>query len=165
MADATQKLAVANAFIDASTPPIQTVNLAMALGIRVFHAEMEDFISGKIQRDALYGGTSGYAIFVNKGHHVNRRRFTTAHEIAHFIYHEHLIGDGVVDDALYRSGLSSREEAQANRLAADILMPWKHLNPALQANISNDGTPNAYALSRLFQVSEQAMKIRLNMPT
>lgn len=165
MVDMAQKLTVMNAFINNSIPPIQTVGLAMALGVRVFHAQMEDFISGKIQRDAQYGGDSGYAIFVNQGHHVNRRRFTTAHEIAHFILHEHLIGDGVTDDALYRSGLSNREEAQANRLAADILMPWKHLNPALQNNIEADGTPNSQALAGLFQVSDQAMRIRLNMPT
>lgn len=66
------------------------------------------------------GGTSGVAIYVNKGHHVNRRRFTTAHEIAHFILHQDFIGDGIADDGLYRSKLSNAMEAQANKLAADI---------------------------------------------
>ena len=31
--------------------------------------------------------------------------------------------DGIVDDALFRSVLSNRTEAEANRLAANILMP------------------------------------------
>lgn len=165
MVEITQKFRTMNAFIEAASPPVQTVTLANALGIRVYHAAMQDYISGKIQRDATYGGSSGFAIFVNRDHHVNRRRFTTAHEIAHYVLHEPLIGDGVIDDALYRSGLSSREEAQANGLAADILMPWRHLNPAIQGNIGPDGVPNVYALAGLFQVSEQAMRIRLNLPT
>ena len=49
---------------------------------------------------------SGYAIFVNKGdRYKTRQRFTIAHKIAHFILHREAIGDGIVDDALYRSGL------------------------------------------------------------
>ena len=52
-----------------------------------------------------------------------RRRFTIAHEIAHFLLHRDKIGDQLSDDAMYRSSLSSDDERAANRLAADILMP------------------------------------------
>ena len=58
-----------------------------------------------------------------------------------------------MDDALYRSQLSSVLEAQANGLAADLLMPWHLLAP-----LANRPMPE---LSKQFQVSEQAMKIRL----
>lgn len=140
--------------------PVQTVPLARALGVNVYHVpSWPDDLSGKIMRSAEYGGTSGYAIFVNKNHHVNRRRFTTAHEIAHYILHPDFIGDGIVDDGLYRSRLSNSMEAQANKLAADILMPWHLLNRHIDA-----GNSNVDALAKIFQVSPSAMSIRLGVP-
>lgn len=140
--------------------PVQTVPLARELGLEVYHvSSWPDDLSGQIVRSEKHGGPSGFAVFVNGKHHVNRRRFTTAHEIAHFVLHEESIGDGVVDDALYRSRLSNRMEAEANRLAADILMPWHLLNP-----IINAGETDVGQLARAFQVSENAMSIRLGVP-
>ena len=142
-----------------SGPPIETVPLARALGLEVYHVSTwPDDLSGKIMRDDR-GGTSGFAIYVNKRHHVNRRRFTTAHEIAHFILHEDRIGDGIVDDALYRSQLSNKMEAQANYLAADILMPWHLLNRHIDRGITS--VPE---LASIFRVSPSAMSIRLGVP-
>src|SRR3546814_3235070 len=71
-----------------------------------------------IRKDAERGGESGFAIYVNGSHPRVRRRFSIAHEIAHFALHRNLIGDGVTDDAMYRSNLSSAVEVQANRMAA-----------------------------------------------
>lgn len=137
--------------------PVQTVPLAADLGIRVWHVpEWPGDLSGKIMKSSEHGGASGFAIYVNASHHVNRRRFTTAHEIAHYMLHEDQIGDGIADDGLYRSKLSNRMEAQANRLAADILMPWHLLNPYLQ-----NGYASAEALAKIFQVSEHSMSIRI----
>ena len=96
---------------------------------------------------------------MNKEHHPNRRRFTTAHEIAHYILHESLIGDGIADDGLYRSKLSNQMEAQANKLAADILMPWHLLNPMI-----NNGVTSVQELASRFQVSVSSMSIRLGVP-
>ncbi len=140
--------------------PVQTVNLARDIGIDVYHASgWPDNLSGKIERSEEYGGRSGFAIFVNKDHHPNRRRFTTAHEIAHFILHEDLIGDGIVDDALYRSNLSNALEAEANKLAADILMPWDHINKLIA-----EGKTDVKLLAKEFDVSTSAMAIRLGVP-
>ena len=61
-----------------------------------------------------------------------------------------------VDDTLYRSQLSSRIEAQANNLAADLLMPWHLLVPVVEKK----GIPE---LASMFEVSEQAMEIRLEL--
>src|SRR3546814_15171584 len=83
-----------------------------------------------IRKDAERGGESGFAIYVNGSHPRVRRRFSIAHEIAHFALHRNLIGDGVTDDAMYSSNLSSAVEVQANRLAADILMPWHLIREA-----------------------------------
>jgi hypothetical protein len=152
-ADMTEKMRVLNLYIANQRPPINVVGLANVLGIKVYNARWPDSISGKIQRDPTKGGESGFAIFVNASHSETRRRFTIAHEIAHYVLHEDRIGDGVFDDALYRSGLSNQEEREANGLAANILMPWQKLNPHVGKPLPE--------LAEMFNVSEQAMEVRL----
>ncbi|WP_299916305.1 ImmA/IrrE family metallo-endopeptidase [uncultured Roseobacter sp.] len=140
--------------------PVQTVALADDLGLAVWHVpNWPDDLSGKIIKSDEQGGSSGYAIYVNGGHHINRRRFTTAHEIAHFILHTEFIGDGIVDDGLYRSRLSNAMEVEANKMAADILMP-RHL---LNHHIAN-GVNSVSELASIFQVSESAMSFRVGSP-
>ena len=135
--------------------PIDVELLATDLGLKVYHADLGDDIYGKLTRDASKGGWSKYAVFVNKTNHPNRQRFTLAHEIAHFVLHRDLIEDGIIDDTQYRSTLSSDHETQANKLAADILMPRALVRAEFQRN-------RAIApLAVRFQVSEAAMKIRL----
>lgn len=141
------------------TWPVDVLLIARDLKIKVFKSTGEASLSGKIVRDTQYGGDSGYAIFVNATHNNLRQRFTIAHEIAHFILHKDLIGDGLVDDALYRSGLSNKEEVAANKLAADILMPWHLINTAM-----SQGYNTVSALADIFVVSESAMAIRLGVP-
>jgi hypothetical protein len=139
-------------------PPVQVVPIARDLDLEVYRASgWPEDLSGMIIKDE--GTASGFAIFVNADHHEVRRRFTIAHEIAHFILHRDLIGDGIQDDALYRSGLSNRVEAQANRLAADILMP-RHLIDAVikSGRVAAD---DVTAMARIFNVSKDAMSIRL----
>jgi hypothetical protein len=138
--------------------PIQTVDFASDLGIAVYRVpDWPNDLSGMIKRTE--DTDSGFSIFVNAEHPVVRRRFTIAHECAHAMLHPELIGDGIVDDALYRSGLSSRIEAQANRLAADILMPRRRLNQLIDR-----GVTSASELAAAFWVSEQSMAIRLGVP-
>jgi len=139
--------------------PVQTVPLAEALGLRVYKVpNWPTKIAGMIRRaEPPEGGEEGYAIYVNANHHLNRRRFTIAHEIGHFILHRERIGDGIVEDALLRAdGFSNFLEAQANRKAADILMPW-HLIKRYQ----DDGYDGVEELARKFQVSFDAMSIRI----
>jgi Zn-dependent peptidase ImmA (M78 family) len=153
-----EKLKLINHYIDQTLPPMSVIKLANNLGIRVYEAAWPDNISGKIQKDTEKGGASGFAIFVNKDHPETRKRFTIAHEIAHYVLHENDIGDGIFDDALYRSGLTNRQEAEANGLAADILMPWKYLGPELTKN-----SADIDILANKFGVSSQAMSIRMGV--
>lgn len=155
MMDLGEKLRLVNTYVGYFGAPVNVLGLAHRLGVRVFDTPWPDNISGKIQKDKERGGDSGYAIFVNKFHAETRKRFTIAHEIAHFVLHEDLIGDGIFDDALYRSGLPEKIEAQANGLAADILMPWSLLQP----HLGNDPKE----LADMFNVSESAMNIRLGV--
>lgn len=139
--------------------PIETVPLARDLGITVYKVDgWPDDLSGMIKKDDT-DHNSGYAIYVNKNHPVTRRRFTIAHEIAHYLLHKDMIGDGIVDDGLYRSGLPSTIETQANNLAAEILMPWHLIDQAMR-----EGYNTVPLLADIFNVSKSAMSIRLGVP-
>ena len=112
-------------------------------------------ISGKLQKNE----NGSFSIYVNEKHAKVRQRFTIAHEIAHFVWHANLIGDGVVDDGLYRSGLSNSIETQANSYAADILMPWDLIDKAIR-----QGVNTVERLADMFDVSNSAISIRLGIP-
>jgi Zn-dependent peptidase ImmA (M78 family) len=139
-----------------ASAPVKVTPIARELGAPVYRVgDWPSSISGMLKKKA--GTESGYAIYVNGQHSDLRRRFTIAHEIGHLVLHQHLIKDGIVEDALLRAeGMSNAVETAANSFAADILMPWSLLNTA-QAN----GTNTIEALADLFQVSKDAMSIRL----
>lgn len=140
--------------------PVQTIDIAEALGIKVYKVgNWPDNISAMIRRDDERGGASGYAIYVNDKHPRVRRRFSIAHEIAHFALHRSLIGDGITDDAMYRSNMSNAVEAQANRMAADILMPWHLIRQATESGLNT-----VEALAKHFDVSKSTMSIQLGVP-
>ncbi len=146
-------LAVAAPFLREA--PVDLLAMARALGLTVqMDARMSADLSGRIRRGG--DGPAGTHIEVNGAHSFNRRRFTLAHEIAHFLLHRDLIGDGIDDTALYRSRLSDQTEVEANQLAAQILMP-----AALVRDIYRAGARSVAGLSAMFQVSEEAMRIRL----
>lgn len=143
-----------------STVPVNVTGLAEALGVRVYESDnLPARISGKIVKDPQIGGSEGYAIVVRSSDPYTRRRFTVAHEIAHFVLHRDRIGSLLTDDEMYRSGLGTLEEIEANRMAADILMPRRVLKDYVDA----PSPMSASELARRFQVSEQAMRIRLGL--
>ena len=140
--------------------PIDVMAIARELGVNVWAMHMPANISGKIFRDSLNGGVSSFSIAVNDMEHPLRQRFTIAHEIAHFVLHRSQLEAGdLIDDTMYRSGLSTREEVAANQLAAQILMPME-----LIKKLIGEGINDVQALARRFQVSLPAMKIRLGIP-
>lgn len=138
--------------------PVKVGALADALGLRVVVATLPMNISGLIKPDEERPGK--FVIKVNRFESKERQRFTIAHEIAHFLLHRDLIQSGVVDSVLYRSKLSSRAESEANKLAADIIMPSRLVYPASrELNFESDDQKVAY-LAQKFDVSRQAMSIR-----
>jgi Zn-dependent peptidase ImmA (M78 family) len=139
--------------------PVQTIDIAEALGIKVYKvSNWPENLSAMIRKDER-GGASGYAIYVNAHHPRVRRRFSIAHEIAHYALHRNLIGDGITDDALYRSSMSNAVEAQANRMAADILMPWHLIREATESGLNS-----VEELAKHFDVSKSTMSIQLGVP-
>jgi Zn-dependent peptidase ImmA (M78 family) len=101
---------------------------------------------------------------VNRHEHKNRQRFTIAHEIAHYVLHRDQIRNDLnselTDDTFYRSGLSEKREWEANRLAAEILMPWPLIRTLTAA-----GKKTPRELAAELEVSESAISIRLGLPT
>lgn len=143
-----------------TSPPVHVAPIARELGLEVYTVEdWPNEISGAIVKEDNQSAPAGYVILLNGKHSSVRKRFTTAHEIAHFILHREMIGDAIQDDALYRSGLSNQIETQANRLAADILMP-RHLIREVVAS-GKAAADDVRKMASIFEVSRDAMSIRL----
>lgn len=142
--------------------PVSVVDIAREMGVKVYKSNgWPDYISGLIRKDAERGGSSGYAIYTNAKHRKTRRRFTIAHELGHYVLHRDEIGEGegITDDALYRSRLGGPLERQANRFAANLLMPRDLIVEAI-----NQGVDSVEKLAAKFEVSRSAMSICLEVP-
>ena len=135
--------------------PVDVLGMAEALGLAVWEDDISPY-SGKITRDAAHGGPSGYSVIVNAQEPTARKRFTIAHEIAHFILHADELLKGDLAETLYRGGLADHLEAQANKLAADILMPL-----SLIETLIAQGIASIEDLAEALEVSKTAMSIRL----
>ena len=134
--------------------PVSVIGLAESFGLEVWRTEMPSGISGAIQRKS-----SGYAIYANRRDPKTRRRFTYAHELAHFLMHREHIGDGIRENLLFRSNLANSLEIDANKIAADILMPMGMLN-----RLAETKKYGLRELAEVFGVSRSAMLIRLGIP-
>ncbi|MCY4302964.1 MAG: ImmA/IrrE family metallo-endopeptidase [Aestuariivita sp.] len=143
--------------------PVPVHVIPEAMGISFKEACLENEISGMIERKG-----PGFAITINAKDPHTRRRFTLAHELGHYMLHRHLIGDGLDDDRLYRSSrggkyhntaVGPKEETEANRFAANLLMP-KELVEFHRKEL--DG--NVAEMAKLFQVSKHSMFIRMGVP-
>lgn len=138
--------------------PVRLPDLARTLGVAVKAATLAPGISGEI-RPSPDG--VGFVIRVNRHDPPKRQRFTVAHELAHFLLHRDEVGNGIQDDVLYRSSLSDRREQQANRLAADILMPASLLTEAREAAEEKGVGDLVLYLSDRLGVSEAAIRIKI----
>lgn len=137
--------------------PTKLPALAQALGVKIKAATLGPGISGEIRPN----DEGGFVIRINRHDPARRQRFTVAHELAHFLLHRDEIGAGIEDDVLYRSSLSDRREQQANRLAADILMPTARVLEARDAAEEKGVGDVVLYLADLFAVSEAAMRIKM----
>lgn len=139
--------------------PVKLASIARALGLTIKAATLDVGISGELRPDRDNPGQ--FIIRVNRHDSTRRQRFTVAHEMGHFLLHRDHIGDGISDDVLYRSSLSDRREAEANRIAADILMPDELIARA-RRRAEELGVDDVVGyLAEQFDVSEAAMRIRL----
>lgn len=141
--------------------PVKVGELAGELGLKVLRSPLPPKISGLIKPSTE--SKSGFEIRVNKYEIPERQRFTVAHEISHYLLHRNDIGSGVVDSIMYRSSLTSRKETEANRLAADIVMPVNAVRRELVKFGGRRTDEVAEEMASIFRVSVPAMKVRLGV--
>ena len=141
--------------------PVDVAAVAHDMGLEIYSVELDEKISGVLLRDPSYKTVSGFVCLVSEDEPRTRQRFTAAHELGHFVLHRDQIGDRHEDNYLLRGkGLSSPIEIEANKFAADLLMPY-----LLIAHEIEQGCQTVEALAEKFRVSETAMSIRLGLPT
>src|SRR4051812_370084 len=65
--------------------PVPVSKIARSFSIVIKVNEVDDNLSGFLYRDRK---TNKAVIGANKSHHPNRRRFTIAHELGHYMLHQ-----------------------------------------------------------------------------
>lgn len=102
--------------------PIDVLEIAKNYDIQVFG---DNDLSEKESGFICVNDKNGYDIVINQDHSVVRKRFTLAHEIAHFLFdkdylniHKSIDRNGNPKDASYRY-----REIRANKFASALLMP------------------------------------------
>lgn len=131
--------------IEDAPTPLEKVAEFFALPI-VYYPKFPDSISGTvIQEEDLL------AIGVNDKHPRVRQRFTIAHELGHYILGHDT--SKILDDKFDKD---SDKEKEANKFASELLMPIEILKRDLSSK-----KWNIPSLAKRYEVSEQAMTIRL----
>ena len=152
------------AMFEVQAPPVPVQKLARGCGARIVLVPgNDDNIDG-----FLYQAGDEVVIGVNRDRAAVRRRFTIAHELGHLRLHDQ--GQVHVDRGFgvrLRSGVSSEgtdwDEMEANRFAAELLMPIDFLRKdvaSLEFDWADD--EGLRALAKRYGVSTQALAIRLN---
>lgn len=143
--------------------------IAESLGITIADpvAFESDQISGFLKRNS----DSVAEIVVNKNHTEQRRRFTIAHEIGHFVLHArellHVDDNVSAQPAFFRDAESSKatklKEIEANQFAAELLMPSEEIQDLVKEKIEEgEAFDDAVSeLADLYQVSQIAMTIKI----
>lgn len=102
--------------------PVDPVYIARQLGIEVYNAQLESDVSGMLRKKPHQDPE----IYLNLLDSMNRRRFTCAHEIGHYIERQRHDGESwaYVDQRGPRSSRGTHhDEVYANGFAASLLMP------------------------------------------
>ena len=144
-------------------PAVNVEKLARLAGATVLLVHYKGELAGSVIR--LPGKI---IIGVNAEQPPNRQRFTIAHELGHLLLHE---GKQVHLDERLRVNLRNAtsslavdpDEMEANQFAAELLMPEAFLEKDMLMLASRDleSGGDIKKLAKKYQVSEQAMTIRL----
>ncbi|ASY75467.1 ImmA/IrrE family metallo-endopeptidase [Pectobacterium polaris] len=132
------------------THPLDVSKLTALLGIVMRLEPMEGENSGSLRKEK----NGGWVMTINSLHHPHRQRFTIAHEIGHFIRHAVQM-DLFVDTVFFRNEESNKMEVEANKFAAELLMPEKEFTRYIETE-----SRNVSDIANYFQVSSMAVRIR-----
>ena len=143
-------------------PPVPVDHIAEALGASLRYSPFDGELAGMLIRN-----DQGTVIGVNSLHHINRQRFTIAHECGHLLLHK---GKDVHIDRSFRvnrrdavsSQANDPEEIEANRFAAELLMPYDMiLDDLVEYDIDIEDEEELKELADKYQVSVQALTHRI----
>ncbi len=150
-------------------PPVPVENLVATLGADLRYEPANDDLSGFLIRDPKKNQRA--IIGVNLNHATNRKRFTVAHELGHFLMHQgdmvHVDRFNAVFQVKLRSEEASKgtdiEEIEANLFAAELLMPASFLKLDLDSMQPQDieDEEALRKLASIYEVSLQALTFRL----
>jgi Zn-dependent peptidase ImmA (M78 family) len=130
--------------------PVQPVNIARALGLGVFSAELGEDAWGM-----LIGSSNGVDIYLDRDQPSNRFRFSCAHEVGHFVHRGADLGaNQAFVDKRSDAGAGRADEVYANEFAGSLLMPEAVFIGAVRAGEDN------FDLAQRFDVSLQAVQMR-----
>lgn len=153
-----------NKHITIDTPlPINISSIIKNEAIQIEERFLEDDLSGLL---IIHGDAK--LIGVEYSHSPERKRFTLAHELGHYVLHSNN-SKMFVDKAIFKrqadGGYSTREERmerEANNFAANILMPevlvYREVSKFYK-DLNDEN--NIAALAKKFEVSPAAMTYRL----
>jgi Zn-dependent peptidase ImmA (M78 family) len=131
--------------------PVDPARIAGSLGIKVVEAYLDPDVAGAIEQDPGEQAT----IYVSATDHANRKRFTCAHEIGHFLRH----GDS--DEALghidYRDEVATKgideDERYTNTFAAALLMPEHEIEQMVFLGCSEEEMALRFGVSKVAMVN------------
>jgi Zn-dependent peptidase ImmA (M78 family)/transcriptional regulator with XRE-family HTH domain len=123
-------------------------------GLRIFYL---DHLPSHLSAFLIWSDDLGACVAVNRAHPVERRRWSLAHEVGHFLR------DREAGDLLDESSLSSPGEIFPEAFARELLLPAIGVQKRFTERCrAGKFTPlDLYALSQAFAVSFQAMTRRL----
>ncbi|WP_336832810.1 ImmA/IrrE family metallo-endopeptidase [Staphylococcus pseudoxylosus] len=102
-----------------------------SLDIKIIEESMENDCSGRID-------IAKKEMYINENHSENRKRFTKAHELAHYLYKHDGANHRTQDVSSYTNVNDFENERVANTVAADILMPRMQVEALYEVFISNN---------------------------
>lgn len=149
--------------------PVPVIDIASDLGISIYETkDMESTELGVIRKEG-----ENFVIYVNADQPPTRKMFTIAHEIGHYMAHHDFLESGnehmdeieqfVGKIALKRDHAQTLNperrgmETEANKIAADILMPENEFRQIWQSKAETEGVE---AIARYFGVSVSAASVR-----
>lgn len=148
-----------------SNYPVNIVNLCSQNGLKVFEEYLPNDVSGFIvvQPDDFENYKTGKLIVVNLSDIPKRRRFTIAHELAHYILHKQ---ESATLYAHRDAGQHGGIETEADTFASNILMPENLVRIAIkrlesESRVKLPLSMKISYISNEFAVSLEAARIRL----
>lgn len=141
--------------------PVDVPSIIRALGVKYVETPMPPDASGRIDHH-----NGDFKITVNADQSKQRRNFTAAHELAHYLLHRDLLKEQGHLDRLFVAAppvegymsFSPRHEVEANNLAAQILMPREKVTEEMVWKNYDLGE-----MATALGVSRAALEVRLRV--